>query len=313
MRGATSSSSVTRSRITAEPSRPSVVDVAADVASSSRRCRGSRRRPCATLRPLLGVDDDRAACVALRLAVRAEVLVEAQQRQDLRRGTARPRGCRRARRGRRGNSSSRVTMASGIATCGRSPTPGEQQRGRCSLPRRSPASRSARRRALDASAAQVLAGPAPCTSRISATWPSPMIVAPAYSADALELLAERLDDDLLGVEDAVDDQAELPVVGLQHHDVRRGRRSRSGSTPSCSRRGRPAAAACRAAGRPARRGRPRCACAAWSPSSADQLEQADLRDRVAVAAALDDQRRDDRQGQRDREPARSCRWPSDDC
>jgi hypothetical protein len=39
--------------------------------------------------------------------------------------------------------------------------------------------------------------------------------------DALELLAERLDDDLLGVDHVVDDQAELPVLGLQDHDEQR--------------------------------------------------------------------------------------------
>ena len=38
-------------------------------------------------------------------------------------------------------------------------------------------------------------------------------------ADALELLLQRLDDDLLGVVDRVDDQPELAVVGLQHDDV----------------------------------------------------------------------------------------------
>ena len=37
--------------------------------------------------------------------------------------------------------------------------------------------------------------------------------------DAFELLAERLDDDLLGVVDLVDDEAELAVVGLEHDDV----------------------------------------------------------------------------------------------
>ena len=55
--------------------------------------------------------------------------------------------------------------------------------------------------------------------------------------DALELLAERLDDDLLGVVDAVDDQAELPVVGLQHDDVDDvvAPRRRAGSTLPSSR------------------------------------------------------------------------------
>ena len=47
--------------------------------------------------------------------------------------------------------------------------------------------------------------------------------------DALELLAERLDDDLLGVVDLVDDQAELPVVGLQHDDVDRRRAGAAGA------------------------------------------------------------------------------------
>ena len=46
-----------------------------------------------------------------------------------------------------------------------------------------------------------------------------MMVAPAKRADALELLLERLDHDLLGVVDGVDDQAELAVVGLQDDDV----------------------------------------------------------------------------------------------
>ena len=39
------------------------------------------------------------------------------------------------------------------------------------------------------------------------------------AGDALQLLAQRLDDDLLGVVDLVHHQAELPVVGLQHDDV----------------------------------------------------------------------------------------------
>ena len=46
-----------------------------------------------------------------------------------------------------------------------------------------------------------------------------MMVAPGEGGDALELLLQRLDDDLLGVVDVVDDQAELPVVGLQDDDV----------------------------------------------------------------------------------------------
>ena len=39
------------------------------------------------------------------------------------------------------------------------------------------------------------------------------------AGESLELLAQRLDDDLFGVVDLVHDQPELPVVGLQHDDV----------------------------------------------------------------------------------------------
>ena len=69
------------------------------------------------------------------------------------------------------------------------------------------------------------------TSRISATVPSPRIVAPGVEADRLQLAAERLDDDLLGVDDPVDDEAEAASLGLQHGDdhvavVPVGRRAR---------------------------------------------------------------------------------------
>ena len=37
--------------------------------------------------------------------------------------------------------------------------------------------------------------------------------------DSLELLLQRLDDDLLGIANRVDDQSERAIVGLQHHDV----------------------------------------------------------------------------------------------
>ena len=48
--------------------------------------------------------------------------------------------------------------------------------------------------------------------------PSPRTVAPGVQADRLELAADRLDDDLLGVDDPVHDQAEAPLLGLQHRD-----------------------------------------------------------------------------------------------
>ena len=47
-------------------------------------------------------------------------------------------------------------------------------------------------------------------------------------ADALELLLQRLDHDLLGVVDGVHDQAELAVVGLQDDDVDLAVRSAAG-------------------------------------------------------------------------------------
>src|ERR1019366_4929515 len=42
------------------------------------------------------------------------------------------------------------------------------------------------------------------------------------SADPLQLFAQRLDDDLLGIGDLIDHQAKLATVGLHHHDVRGG-------------------------------------------------------------------------------------------
>ena len=48
--------------------------------------------------------------------------------------------------------------------------------------------------------------------------PSPRTVAPEYRPIDLSCAAERLDDDLLGVEHAVDDQAEPPALGAQHRD-----------------------------------------------------------------------------------------------
>jgi len=48
----------------------------------------------------------------------------------------------------------------------------------------------------------------PSTSRISATFPSPMMLEPAKSLHGLQLLAQRLHHDLFGVIDLIDHQPE---------------------------------------------------------------------------------------------------------
>ena len=48
-----------------------------------------------------------------------------------------------------------------------------------------------------------------------------MIVAPANKRGPLELLAQRLDHDLLGIVDPLDDQAEPLAVSLENDDVHR--------------------------------------------------------------------------------------------
>ena len=60
----------------------------------------------------------------------------------------------------------------------------------------------------------------PTTSRIRATLPSPMIVAPAKTLSPLQLLAERLHYDFFRVIDFVHDQAKGMIVRLQHDDIR---------------------------------------------------------------------------------------------
>ena len=50
--------------------------------------------------------------------------------------------------------------------------------------------------------------------------------------EPFQLLAQRLDHDFLGVVDAVHHQAELPVFGLQHHDVDRVGLARPTSAPA---------------------------------------------------------------------------------
>ena len=94
-------------------------------------------------------------------------------------------------------------------------------------------------------------------------------------ADALELLLQRLDHDLLGVVDGVHDQPELAVVGLQDDDVDLAVRPRAAdSTWSCAVRGRPAAAGCRGAGTPGAPwicSMPRWACSPSSRTSSSRL------------------------------------------
>ncbi len=109
--------------------------------------------------------------------------------------------------------------------------------------------------------------------------------------------AERLDDDLLGVLDGVDDQAEALPIGLQDDDVDRlvGALDRSAELP----------------GEVDDRQQPTAqpvdgsavdqldAGAGVLSLEPQQLDEAQLRDREAAVAAADHQRRDDGQGERD--------------
>ncbi|MEZ5284152.1 MAG: hypothetical protein R2712_04945 [Vicinamibacterales bacterium] len=113
---------------------------------------------------------------------------------------------------------------------------------------------------------------------------------------ALELLAERLDDDLLGVVDLVDHEPELPVAGLEHHDGR-GAVARGGLD-----------AEHRVEVQQRQQVAPELVeervvdalelGARLLGLEADELEQAHLRDGVAIAAGRHHQRRDDGQRQR---------------
>jgi hypothetical protein len=56
------------------------------------------------------------------------------------------------------------------------------------------------------------------TSRIRATWPSPMIVAPEIPAPAVVGL-QALDHDLVLADQRIDEERRLDAVGFQHdHD-----------------------------------------------------------------------------------------------
>ena len=120
-------------------------------------------------------------------------------------------------------------------------------------------------------------------------------------ADRLHLAADRLDDDLLGVDDAVDDEAEATPLGPQHGDdhvavVPLGGEAEDVGEPDEGEQLAAEAVDLRAADLLDGVG-------GLLGVQADELLQADLRDGVAVAGALDGERRDDGQGQRDAEPA----------
>ena len=72
----------------------------------------------------------------------------------------------------------------------------------------------------------------PTTSRIRATLPSPMIVAPAKIFEAPQLFAQRFDDDFFRVIDLIYDQPKRMVVRLKHDDIRGLVLRRLGSRPA---------------------------------------------------------------------------------
>src|SRR5215207_7329683 len=120
-------------------------------------------------------------------------------------------------------------------------------------------------------------------------------------ADRLHLATDGLDDDLLGVDDPVHDQAETPALGPQHRDdhvavVPFGGQAQHVGEPDEGEQLAPEPVDLRAADLLDRVG-------GLLGVEGDELLQADLRDGVAVAGALDGQRRDDREGQRDAQPA----------
>ncbi len=117
-------------------------------------------------------------------------------------------------------------------------------------------------------------------------------------ADALELLLKRLDHDLLGVVDRVHDQPELAVVGLEDDDVdHAGLRADRLDLELAAQ----VDQGQQVAPQPVDRRPVHLLDAPHGLLSfePDQLQQADLRDRVAVAADGDGQGRDDGQRQRD--------------
>src|SRR6516162_9087874 len=117
-------------------------------------------------------------------------------------------------------------------------------------------------------------------------------------ADPLELFLQRLDDDFLGVVDLVDDEAKLPFICLKYDDVEAAVRARRMVELELffeidDRQ--------QIAAQPVDRRAVNLFDAALSilAVEANQLEQADLRDGVAIAVAGDRQGRNDRQRERD--------------
>ena len=121
----------------------------------------------------------------------------------------------------------------------------------------------------------------------------------AVLGEVAEVAPQRLHDDLLGVVVVVDDQPELDAVGGDHHDQARvlRRRVADGGRQVDQRQQAPAQAEHR---------RVVDVLDRVAGVDAHQLAQHRLGHRVALAAALDDQRRQDRQGQRDRDAQRGA-------
>src|SRR5208283_4158898 len=124
-----------------------------------------------------------------------------------------------------------------------------------------------------------------------------------------ELFAKGLDHNFFGIVDAVDDQPELPPIGLQHHQVDRAILLADGTGIGCELQfaveideGQQAAA------QPVdRRAMNQFDALAYLVGlDPHQLKQADLWDGVAIAPACDYQRGDDRQRQRNLYPDRGA-------
>ena len=119
------------------------------------------------------------------------------------------------------------------------------------------------------------------------------------AGDSLELLAKRLDDDFLGVVDLVHDEPELSSVRLQHHDVDRipGGGGRGLKLELLVEVGKGEKLAAEAVDRgPVKHLDPGTGLLGLEP---DQLQEADLGDREALAPARDDEGRDDGEGEGD--------------
>ena len=116
--------------------------------------------------------------------------------------------------------------------------------------------------------------------------------------DVAQLARHRLDHDFLGVEHAVDDDAEGLAADLRDDDEAvLDDRLASASMLEQLAQARPAAAACRASRSTAASLMRSMRCSRLG-ARAHQLDHGELRDGEALAAGLDDQRRDDRERER---------------